>query len=848
MSFQIIPQQEFLVRPGLPPQIERLSELAFNLLWSWDYVVRSLFWRLDQNLWEATNHNPVLMLGRVPQETLERAASDPRYLAFYKRACERYDDYMSEQPRPDRLVAYFSMEYGLLDCMPIYSGGLGVLSGDHLKSASDARIPLVAVGLLYQRGYLQQSLNPDGWQQERNPVNDFYSLPVAPVYDQDGKEVIVHVSLPTGAVAIKVWHINVGRVQLYLLDTNIPENENPLHRDITDHLYGGDAYTRMRQEIVLGIGGLRALKQLGIQPAVYHMNEGHSAFLAIERIRLLMADHGLSMEEALTASRTNNIFTTHTSVPAGIDVFDLSLMQEFFADYCRDAGISLEEFLLLGHNGRDGHFSMAVLALKTSALRNAVSRLHRAVSQELWQNLWPRLPVWEVPITSVTNGVHLPTWISADLAKLYDRYLQPDWREEHAAPGVWDALEEIPNQELWEVKRTRKRRLVNFVRHHAVANATRRNAPASEIRRLNEIFDPEALTIGFARRFATYKRATLLFRDLDRLRRILKNPGRPVQIIIAGKAHPKDLPGKTLIQQIVQYSRDPELANHVIFLEDYGIHVAREMVQACDLWLNTPRRLEEACGTSGMKAGLNGGLNLSVLDGWFDEAASNVGGWAIGDREGYGSDQDEVHALSLYSLLENEVVPLYYEERDKGVPHGWIRRVKTSLKEVSSQFNCQRMVEEYRRELYDPALAGFQQISSDDFKEARNRAHWDREVTQRWPNVSFLQVGPSPEREMKSGSTIPLRAVVDLAGLTPQDVRVEAVVGRVGVNGNLEETQVLTLDAAEQHGSVYVFGREFPLSNTGLLGYSVRISPNHYDDPLTRPCHSLLKWGWDRTE
>ncbi len=709
MAFQIRPLKEFLVRPALPPALGRLSDLSYNILWSWDHTIRSLFRRIDPALWRACDHNPVLMLGRVPQATLERASADPRFLALYRKACETYDSYLHklELQEDDKLIAYFSMEYGLAGCIPIYSGGLGILSGDHLKASSDADIPLVGVALLYQKGYLSQSLNQDGWQQERNPVNDFYTLPVKPILLDDGSELIVDVKLPTGIVHIKVWQIIVGRVKLILLDTNIPQNERVEHREITDMLYGGDIYVRIRQEIVLGIGGLRALDKLGLKPTVYHMNEGHSAFLAIERMRLLIANEGLTFEEALDACRVNNVFTTHTSVPAGIDIFDAGLMYEYFGEYCRDGGIPFDQFLSLGRrNPNDGNerFSMAISAIKTSAYRNAVSSLHRVVSQEMWQELWPKLPVWEVPITSVTNGVHLPTWCNSDLAQLYDQYLAPDWRERHPDPKVWDLVNEIPDQELWETHRRRKRNLIQFVRERAVASSINRKAPASEQRRLGEILDPDVFTIGFARRFATYKRATLLFRDVDRLRRILTSKERPVQIIIAGKAHPKDHPGKMLIREIVQLSRDPQLSGHIVFIEDYGLRVGRELVQGVDLWLNTPRRGEEACGTSGMKAGINGILNLSILDGWFDEAYEISGGWAIGDREPYSEDQDEIHARAIYSILENEIVPMYYKARDEeGVPTDWVRRMKQSLMHLSPQFNAQRMVAEYVSQLYDPA-------------------------------------------------------------------------------------------------------------------------------------------------
>jgi glycogen phosphorylase len=849
MPFQIQPVKEFLVRPALPTAIARMSDLAYNVLWSWDHTVRSLFRRLDSALWKNCGHNPVLMLGRVPQATLERAAADSRFLAAYRRACDRHTNYLERSdPADDRLIAYFSMEYGLVECMPIYSGGLGVLSGDHLKAASDGAVPLVGVGLLYQRGYLQQSLNPDGWQQERNPVNDFYTLPVRPLRNEEGKDLLVSVKLPTGVVFIKIWNIDVGRVKLYLLDTNIPENERPEDREITAQLYGGDNSTRIRQEIVLGIGGLRALDRLKLKPTVWHMNEGHSAFLSIERMSRLIKEYKLSFEEAFEACRSNSVFTTHTSVPAGIDLFDPALLYEYFAEYCLESGIPFDRFLALGRFRPENHhepFSMAISAIQTSAFRNAVSSLHRQVSQEMWQELWPKLPVWEVPITSVTNGVHLLTWLNGDLAQLYDQHLQPDWRERNSDPRIWDLVEDIPPQELWEAHRRRKRYLVSFVRERVVTAAVGRKAPAAEQRRLAEVLDPDSLTIGFARRFATYKRATLLFRDIERLKRLLTHPERPVQIVIAGKAHPRDLPGKTLIREIVQLSRAPEIAKHIVFVEDYSIEVARELVQGVDLWLNTPRRGEEACGTSGMKAGVNGVLNLSILDGWFDEGYEISGGWAIGDREAYSDDQDEIHARAIYSILENEIVPMYYQDREGGVPVEWMRRVKQSLMHLSHQFNSGRMVGEYLTQLYEPAHQGYLEVSQDCFQPARDRARWNQRVQEVWDKVGFVEIGPGPDVSVLTGLPIPVRAVVNLAGLSPQDVRVEAVVGRIGVSGNLEETQVMTLPAAEHAGNEYVFLKEFVPHQTGRLGYSLRISPNHYEDPLTRPCNSLLKWSAD---
>jgi starch phosphorylase len=533
-------------------------------------------------------------------------------------------------------------------------------------------------------------------------------------------------------------------------------------------------------------------------------------------------------------------------VPAGIDLFDAGMMWQYFEGYCSDTGIAFDQLLGLGRrepNDSQEPFSMAVAAFKTSAFRNAVSRLHRRVSQEMWEGLWPKLPVWEVPITSITNGVHLPTWINGDLAGLYDQYLQPDWREGHIDAPVWEQISDIPDAELWEAHRRRKRRLISFVRERASASARERNAPAAEVKRLEEVLDPETLTIGFARRFATYKRATLLFRDLARLKKILTNARMPVQVVIAGKAHPLDIPGKGLIREIVQISRDSELSRNIIFVEDYGIQVARELVQGVDVWLNTPRRGEEACGTSGMKAGINGVLNLSILDGWFDEAAEQSGGWAIGDRQPYSPDRDDAHAAAIYSLLEGEIAPMYYEGREQGVPEEWMRRVKESLRFLSANFNCQRMVGEYRSQLYDWAHRGWESVTRDQFQSPREHVQWTRTITEKWPQVSFVDSGIGQESAVLTGYTLPLRATVDLAGLAPEDVRVEAVVGRITANGDLEDTQVLTLAPLEQHGSAYMFGRDFAPFTTGRLGYSVRVSPNHCDDPLNRPCNALMTWA-----
>jgi len=843
MRFQVKPQLEFLVRPSLPPALSRMTELAYNLLWSWDHNIRAVFRRLDPQLWRATGHNPVLMLSQLTAPMVEKAAADPRYLALFRRACERFDNYMDRPPATsqERLIAYFCMEFGLVDCMPTYSGGLGLLAGDHLKAASDLELPLVAVGLLYQKGYLRQVLNPDGWQQERYPINDFYMLPVLPVRGKDGRDLMVSVDLPGRTCYVKVWQMHVGRVTLYLLDTNIPENEGHEYRDITDQLYGGDIHMRMRQEIVLGIGGLRALRAMGIEPTVYHMNEGHSAFLALERIRVLMANYGLTFDEAIETCRANNVFTTHTPVPAGIDLFDPGLMHHYFTGYCQKTGFSIDQLMSLGRRNPHDHgepFSMAILAIRTSCWRNGVSALHGVVSREMWQDLWPNVPAWEIPITHVTNGVHVGSWVNGDLVALYDNYLQPDWKDKATDPDTWKLIDDIPDAEIWEAHKKRKRQLISFVRNRLL-----RKAASPEIRRLSEALDPDIFTIGFARRFATYKRATLMLRDLPRLKRLLTNNRMPVQILVAGKAHPKDIPGKTLIREIFQLSRDPEIANRLVFVEDYSIAVARELVHGVDIWLNNPRRGEEACGTSGMKAGINGVLNLSILDGWFDESYEVSGGWAIGDREPYSDDQDEIHASSVLSMLENEILPLYYAARADEVPTEWVKRMKQSIKALTPQYDARRMLDDYSRLLYDPAHEYRAETRSDNFNRSKERVAWDRQIQSAWPNVRFVEVGGAPHGPVLSGHPMPLRAVVDLAGLVPKDVRVEAVIGRIDADGALEDTEIVRLAPMDQRGAAWTFGCDYAPHQTGRLGCAFRVSSNHFDHPLTRPSNALLKWS-----
>ena len=613
-------------------------------------------------------------------------------------------------------MAYFSAEFGLHESVPVYSGGLGVLAGDHLKSASDLGIPLVGVGLMYREGYFRQYLNVDGWQQERYPENDFFNLPLISETKPDGTPLLIGVPLPGRDVWIRVWRIEVGRIPLYLLDTNIPQNTAE-DRTITARLYGGDHDMRVRQEIVLGIGGIRALRALGKVPAVCHMNEGHSAFCGLERIRTMMEEFSLDFAAAREAVAAGTCFTTHTPVPAGNDVFAPQLIQTYFAGYQPQFKIDWGEFLGLGRqNARDMNepFCMTVLAIRLSNISNGVSKLHGRVSRNMWKAIWPNLPESEIPIISITNGVHTRTWMAGDFSALYDRYLGGHWEQKPTDHSIWNRVENIPNAELWRTHDRRRERLVVFARKRLRMQLERRGATPSEVARADEVLDPEALTIGFARRFATYKRGTLIFRNLERLTSILGNKERPVQIIFAGKAHPRDHGGKELIAEIIHVCRRPELRRRMVFMEDYDINVARFLVQGVDVWLNNPRRPLEASGTSGMKVCINGGLNLSILDGWWCEGYTGDNGWAIGAGEEYTDNdrtyQDDIESRTLYDLIEQEIVPLYYNRTADGLPRGWINYMKNSIMKCCPVFNTNRMVEEYMRRCYAPSAERYSQL------------------------------------------------------------------------------------------------------------------------------------------
>lgn len=843
------PVRVFDVVPSLPPKLDRLRELAHNLRWAWNHDTVELFRRLDSDLWEKAYHNPVLMLGSIEQAKLEKAARDEAFLAHLERAWADLEHYLNGEPNwfrrnygsPDTpLVAYFSAEFGITECLSIFAGGLGVLAGDHLKSASDLGVPLVGVGLLYQQGYFRQYLNASGWQQEAFEDNDFRNLPLS-LMRREGVPLTVGVELPGREARAQIWRAKVGRVSLYLLDTNI-EGNRPEDRDITDQLYGGDLDMRLRQEIVLGIGGMRALDAVGLAPTVYHMNEGHSAFLGLEHIRGLMREEGLSFGEAREVASASLVFTTHTPVEAGHDYFPGDLMERYFAGMMAELGLSRRDFLALGrHRAGDEseRFCMTILALRLSAFRNGVSRLHGEVSRRMWSPLWPGVPREEAPIGHVTNGVHFRSWISYEMNQLYDRYLGPAWRREPGQAELWRRVESIPPEELWRTHERRRERLVAFARKRLYAQLKRRGAPQAELDVAEEALDPETLTIGFARRFATYKRGTLLFRDVERLTRILADSSRPVQVIVAGKAHPKDDAGKELIRQISELARREQLRHRLVFLEDYDVSVARYLVQGSDVWLNTPLRPMEASGTSGMKALANGALNLSVPDGWWDEAwqmesERNVqGGWAIGRGENYEDPeyQNQVEAGMLYDLLESDVAPTFYDRGRNGIPRRWVGRMKATIATLCPFFNTHRMVEEYTERFYLVAHSNCRKMRADGAARARALAAWSARLAAEWPGVRVHLDGAAPHRELKLGEAFDVRALVRLGALDPGDVRVQLYSGALDARGEIAAAATTPMrPSGRMESGEWVFeGQGRPDERTGRQGYTVRALPSHPD-------------------
>ncbi|MFH2127963.1 MAG: alpha-glucan family phosphorylase [Pseudomonadota bacterium] len=847
------PSLTFQIKPDLPAPLAPLAEIAANLWFSWHAEAVDLMQRVDHHLWREVCHNPVALLNQTSQERLEALSQDSGFLAQLERVAELMNAYLDATKctflngrAPDGLkIAYFSAEYGLADCLSLYSGGLGVLSGDHLKSASDLNLPLVAVGLAYGQGYFNQYLDAGGWQQEEYHTNDFYNLPMALMTNDDGSELRISVDIEGRPLQARVWRVSVGRVPLYLMDSNLEDNPQDL-RSITFQLYGGDRQMRIRQEILLGIGGVRLLDALGIEPNVYHMNEGHSAFAGLERIRQIRQERGLNFNEAREVVRASNCFTTHTPVPAGNDYFDPELVRRHFAGYVADLGISLPVLMAYGRvdpRNDSEQFCMTVLALRLSGFANGVSRLHGRVSRQMWQGVWPHFPEVDLPIGHVTNGVHIPSWISNDMAYLYYRHLGPGWHENPDSEAVWKTVEDVPDSELWRVRERRRSQMVTFIRNTLVAQLSRRGAGTEELRRASETLNPEALTIVFARRFATYKRAVLIAQDADRLAEILNDPKRPVQIIFAGKAHPRDDEGKEFIRRVVALTRDRRFMDKLVFIEDYDINTARYLVQGADVWLNTPRRPMEACGTSGMKAVANGGLHLSILDGWWDEGFKPGLGWAIG-RGDEPSDKyplDEMEAKALYRLLENEVVPLFYRRDAYGLPRDWIGYMKSSLRNLCPAFNSHRMVEDYAENGYLPACERYQNLVKDDFNGARQLGSWAQRIMENWSQVQVTEAQSSAPRSMTWGQEFPVSASVRLGGLQPGDVAVDAYYGRLGTDGEFAERMTHTLEPVGESDGVWRFEGKVLAQSTGRLGVAVRVVPNH---PLAGNKYALGLAAW----
>ncbi len=699
----------------VPDKIGRITELAYNLWWSWTPEARGLFRRLDYPLWRKTLHNPVQMLQEISPTKLQEAAQDSTFIRQYNKVMMLFDEMLKNrgtwfhQTYPelsDKTIAYFSFEFGLHSSLPIYSGGLGILSGDHAKEASDLGLPFVGVGFMYPQGYFRQRLPSHGWQEAVYHQLDISQAPVLPMLNGNGHEMRITVNLAGRPVHARVWHVRVGRIPLFLLDTDVDENE-PWDRELSARLYAGDSETRIRQEIMLGIGGVRALRALGINPAAWHMNEGHSAFLTLECIRE-QVKQGKSFDEATEIVKKQSIFTTHTPVPAGHDAFGFHLVEQYFNGFWDELGISRERFLRLGgHEEEWGMaFNMTVLALNLSGQSNGVSKLHGAVSRQMWQEVWPGKSADEVPISSITNGVHVPTWVAGEMDNIFDKYLGPGWLDEQDTQAIWQRLAEVPDNEMWEVHLLLKRKLMSFLRERARRRWVSGGSDPTQVLTSGTLLDPEALTIGFARRFATYKRATLIFRDLQRLQNILLDTHRPVQIVFAGKAHPADEPGKSLIQHIYNLAKHNQVGGRIAFIEDYDMHMARYLTQGVDVWLNNPRRPREASGTSGMKAAINGIPNMSILDGWWMEGYNGANGWAIGDDRELGNQdiQDEFDANSMYQLLEEELVPLYYDRDRDGIPRGWVEIMRESIRSCAPMFGTRRMIKEYTTNLYVKAM------------------------------------------------------------------------------------------------------------------------------------------------
>ncbi|HLQ11349.1 MAG TPA: alpha-glucan family phosphorylase [Ktedonobacteraceae bacterium] len=841
------------VFPIMPARISRLYELAYNLWWSWHPEARALYEKLDPSLWEEAGHNPVRFLSEVQPKLLEQAANDAVYLAHYDGVLSDFDHYMHPgidetwfaRTYPELVnqdIAYFSAEFGLHEALPIYSGGLGILSGDHCKEASDLGLPFVGVGFLYPQGYFRQTVTREGVQEAYYDKLHFSEAPALPAIGPDGNEVMIQVELPGRRIHAKVWKLQVGRIPLFLMDTDVPPNA-PNDRELSARLYGGDREMRISQEIVLGIGGVRALRALGITPAAWHINEGHASFLNLERCRELVAG-GLSFNEAREVVAANSLFTTHTPVPAGNDTFSYDLVDKYFGSYWGQLGISREQFMEVARedHGWGPTYGMTVLALNLTGYHNGVSALHGAVSRGMWQFLWPGVDADEVPIDSITNGVHTPSWIAPEMHTLFKQYLGEDWQNHVDEPALWKAVTEIPDEELWQAHTERKYALIEYARRHLSKHHLRLGEGALQMAEFERMLNPNTLIIGFARRFATYKRATLIFRDIERLKRIVNHPERPVQIIFAGKAHPADGPGKSLIEQVYRFSRSDAFRGKIVFLENYDINMARYLVSGTDLWLNNPIRPHEASGTSGQKAALNGQPNCSVLDGWWAEGYNGKNGWAIGEEREYhdANAQDEADSLSLYETLEEEVIPTFYKMGADGVPHRWVATMKEAIRTCAPAFSMRRMVKEYTTRFYVPEIQQGMRIEQNRYEQARVLATWKDRVRKAWTELELYAEGRR-EGQLSLGEGVEMRAWIRAGDLRPEDFTIELVYGEASDDQvTIQHTLPMEYVKRELDGS-YRYELRLQPPESGSIAYGVRALPNH---PALANKHEmgLIRW------
>jgi starch phosphorylase len=828
------------VQPRIPDSLKRLEQLANDLFYSWDRQVRRLFTRLDKDLWGTSGHNPKTFLRRISQQRLEEAAEDRVFMEDFQRVLSAYDTYLEQGTHPDvqeyldpdeDLIAYFCAEFGFHESLPIYSGGLGILAGDHCKAASDLGIPFVAIGILYRQGYFTQTIDEHGNQVAHYTPTDFQQLPLQQVTEDSGKPLVVDVDIQGRKVFLHVWKARAGHITLYLLDSDLEENQDH-DRVITHQLYGGDKSTRIQQEIVLGIGGVRTLRALGISPTVWHINEGHSAFQILERCRECVTK-GHDFATALEVVAAGTVFTTHTPVAAGHDIFDHDLISGYFRDYIKELGIDMQRFLELGSTpGNPGSFNQTALALRGSRFHNGVSRIHGGVASKMEGYIWPQVPHEENPIKYVTNGVHLPTFLAREWSNLYDMRFGRAWRDELLNAEYWERIDEVPDHSYWSLRQSLKAELTDNVLQRALLQYRRNGCSEALMERLTRNLvrdESDILTIGFARRFATYKRATLLFSDPERLKRMLNDPDRPVLIIFAGKAHPHDVPGQELIRTIHQYTFDPDFIGKIIMIEGYDLALARKLVTGVDVWLNTPEYPLEASGTSGQKASMNGVINLSVLDGWWAEGYQGDNGWAIAPHEphfeiGYRNHEE---SSELLDLLEHEVIPLYYDKNSQGYSEGWVKISKASMKSAIPNFNAQRMVRDYIRNHYSPASRQSRAFAADDYREARELAAWKDKIRRHWHEVSLQRIDDSSDAIL-AGENLTIRVAARLGGLAQDDVIMECIVGTENAHGEFTVCETVRFAAAGKNAggeSIFELDLEPPLS--GLQFYKLRMYPSN---------------------